>query len=121
MHTNGGRCTHLEDLLFDFDPRAPLNQDVDLLTAAGVAVADSKTPAGAKAEVADTDVFASEDPAQNPQLKFGFDKTEPRLRPIRSIGDCHHLRLLHGSDYLDWAPTRPGEGHQRAKLARPFA
>ena len=110
MHTNSRRRMHVEDLLFDLDPCAPLNQDVDLLTPAGVAVADSQTPAGAKAEVADTDVLAPEDPAQNPQLEFGFGKTEPRLRPIRSIGDCHHLRLLHGPDYSDRAPTRPGEG-----------
>ena len=87
---------HVENLLFDFDPRAPFNQDIDLLTAAGVPVADGQAPAWAKAEIAHADVFASEDPTQNPQFKFVFGETESRLRPVRSVGDCQHLRLHHG-------------------------
>ena len=61
---------HVKDLLFDLDPRAPFNEDIDLFTASRVPVANGQAPARAKSEPTDADVLASEDSAQDPQLEF---------------------------------------------------
>jgi hypothetical protein len=97
MHANSGRRAHVEDLVVDLDPRAALNEDVNLLTAAGVTMTYRQTPTRAEPEIADADVFAAEDPTQNPQLEFSFGELEPRGGPVRSIPDRQYLRSVHES------------------------
>lgn len=74
-NADGRRRVHAEDVVLDLDPRAALDENVDLL-AARMAMTDCRAPTGSEAQVADADVLAAKRVAQNPQLELACCDSE---------------------------------------------